>query len=79
VAKVGTSNSHRTISLKRLQYVVENKHLTVLGTLIGQLLERSITEDHYCILYRTKSGFISKALITVHDIHTKTSKVKEKK
>jgi hypothetical protein len=29
MAKVGTSNPDRTISLKRLQCVVENKHTTV--------------------------------------------------
>jgi len=40
VAKVGTSNPDRTISLKSLQCVAENKHKRSPGGLIVAKLER---------------------------------------
>ena len=43
VAKVGTSNPDRTISLKRLQYVVENKH----GPGVGSASNRNEYQQYF--------------------------------
>jgi len=47
MAKVGTSNADRTISLKRLQCVVENKHNTTFVNNLGSqnVLEANEPDD----------------------------------